>query len=118
MVPSSPKAAAVYCRISDDQPGTRLGVKRQEEDCLQLAAQKGWPVAEVFVDNDVSAYSGKNRPAYRQMLQAIERGAIDAVIVWHLDRLMRRPKELEEFVELCEKAGVSNVATVSGDINF
>lgn len=59
----NPKAAAVYCRISDDRTGQRAGVQRQEEDCRALAESRGWPVADVYVDNDLSAYSGKPRPA-------------------------------------------------------
>jgi len=42
----------------------------------------------------------------------------DAVLVYNLDRLHRRPVELEEFVTLCEKAGVREVATVTADIDL
>ncbi|MDP9388176.1 MAG: recombinase family protein [Actinomycetota bacterium] len=110
--------AAIYCRISDDREGGALGVKRQEQDCRALADRKGWPVAEVFIDNDVSAYSGTIRPAYRRMLAGIKDGDIDAVVVWHLDRLHRAPKELEEFFEVCDAAGVKDLASVTGDVDL
>lgn len=113
-----PRAAALYCRISQDGEGSRLGVRRQEKDCGELADRRGWPIAAVFVDNDVSAYSGKKRAQYDAMLDAIEDQQIDAVIVWHLDRLTRRPVELEEFFEVCDRAGVRNMACVSGDIDL
>jgi site-specific DNA recombinase len=45
-------------------------------------------------------------------------GARDAVIVYNLDRLHRRPAELEEFVALCERVGLSQVATVTADIDL
>ena len=115
---AAPRAAALYCRISQDGEGSRLGVKRQEKDCKELAERRGWPVAAVFVDNDVSAYSGKNRPQYRAMLAAVEQGDIDAVIVWHLDRLTRRPVELEDFFDVCDRAGLKHMACVSGDIDL
>jgi hypothetical protein len=38
--------------------------------------------------------------------QDIQAGQIDAVIVWHLDRLHRHPKELEEFLDICQAAKV------------
>src|SRR5262249_47107225 len=79
------RAAAIYCRISQDSEGRALGVKRQEADCRALAERKGWPVGEVYIDNDLGAYSGKPRPAYRAMLEALKAAAVDAVIVWHLD---------------------------------
>ncbi|MDQ3986859.1 MAG: recombinase family protein [Actinomycetota bacterium] len=114
----SPRAAAVYCRISQDGEGSRLGVKRQERDCKELAERRGWPIAAVFIDNDVSAYSGKRRPQYQAMLESIERDEIDAVVVWHLDRLTRRPVELEDFFEVCDRSGLKHMACVSGDIDL
>ena len=112
------RSAAVYARISADVEGTGLGVTRQLEDCRKLAADRGWPVGDEYVDNDVSAFSGKRRRDYERMLVDLESGARDAVIVYNLDRLHRRPVELEEFVALCERAGVSQVATVTADIDL
>ena len=39
-------------------------------------------------------------------------------MVWHLDRLHRRPIELEEFVQVCTAAGVNDVVTLHGDFNL
>jgi DNA invertase Pin-like site-specific DNA recombinase len=112
------RAAAIYARISSDQDGRGFGVQRQVEDCRKLASERGWVVAEEYVDNDVSAYSGKTRPAYRRLLADLAAGERDAVLVYNLDRLHRQPAELEDFVTLCEKAGVTNVATVTADIDL
>ena len=75
-------------------------------------------MAEVFVDNDVSAYNGHARAAYRRMLEAIKGKEVDAVVVWHLDRLHRHPKELEEFFEACDAAGIKDLASVTGDVDL
>jgi len=112
------RSAAIYARISADVEGTGLGVARQVQDCRKLAADRGWPVGGEYVDNDVSAYSGKPRPEYGRMLADLSSGARDAVIVYNLDRLHRRPVELEEFVALCESVGVREVATVTADIDL
>lgn len=109
-----PAAVAIYARISSDQEGTARGVKRQVEDCQKLAEQLGWNVAEVYQDNDVSAYSGKRRPAYDRMLADLRDGLRDAVIVYHHDRLTRRPIELEQFLEVLSAAGVRQVRFVAG----
>ncbi|GAA4126889.1 recombinase family protein [Nocardioides fonticola] len=106
--------AGLYARISQDTDGTGLGVARQLEDCHRLADSLGWPVAGEYVDNDISAYSGKRRPEYQRMLSDIADGVIDAVIVYHLDRLTRRPLELEQFLAVLDQAGVRNVRFVSG----
>lgn len=113
-----PTAAAVYCRISEDREGSGLGVARQREDCLALAERRGWSVAGEYVDNDVGAWSGRVRPAYRRLLDDIAAGAVDAVVVWHLDRLHRSPRELEEFFEVCDRVGLRAMATVTGDVDL
>lgn len=112
------QSAAVYARISSDPTGQALGVNRQLEDCRKLAESRGWTVAQEYVDNDISAYSGKARPAYEQMLDDIRAGQRDAVIVYNLDRLTRRPMELEQFAELCDEAGLRQVATVTADVDL
>src|SRR5689334_15070281 len=85
--------AAVYCRISKDDDGDELGVKRQERDCRQLAERRGWTVAQVFADDDISAsgYSKRARPGFDAMMTAVEAGTVDVIIAWDLDRVTRRP---------------------------
>ena len=109
---ATPRAAAVYARISSDVTGEGLGVKRQLEDCRKLAKDRGWVVAEEYVDNDISAFTGKARPAYERMLSDIQDGHRDGVIVYNLDRLTRQPIELEQFSQVCERAGVRQMASL------
>lgn len=111
------RAAAIYARISSDRLGDSAGVKRQVADCEAEADRRGWPVAGVYIDDDVSAYSGKRRPEYERLIADVRDGVCDAVLVYH-PRLTRRPKELEEFVEVCERAGMRSLATVQGDVNL
>jgi site-specific DNA recombinase len=113
-----PTAGGIYARMSSDPTGEALGVRRQIADCTVLAERLGWPVAQVYVDDDVSAYTNVVRPAYMQLLSDLADGVVDAVLVYHLDRLTRRPKELEEFVEVCDRARVVHVATVEGNTNL
>ena len=110
-----PKAVAIYARISSDQEGAGLGVTRQVEDCRRLVEELGWTIAEEYIDNDVSAYSGRKvRPAYRRMLADLGDGTRDAVVAYHVDRLTRRPIELEQFLETLTAAGVRHVRFASG----
>jgi len=108
--------AAVYLRQSLDRTGEAVAVARQREDCLALCADKGWQPVE-FVDNDTSASSGKKRPAYEKMLAAIQSGEVAAVVAWDLDRLHRRPVELEAFIDLADRHRIA-LATVSGDVDL
>lgn len=114
----APVRAAIYCRISRDDAGDMLGVRRQEKDARALCAARGWTVAEAYIDDDVSAWSGRARPRYRAMLEAIRAGAVDAVVAYDLDRLHRLPRELESFFDVCDSAGMVRMATVAGDVDL
>lgn len=109
--------AAIYVRISSDPQGLALGVTRQEEDGRKAAAALSWRIHGVYVDNDVGAFSGKRRPEYERMLDDIRAGRVNAVIVWDLDRLTRRPLELEHFMELAEKYDVA-LKNIGGEIDL
>jgi site-specific DNA recombinase len=109
--------AGVYARISSDREGDNLAVSRQLADCEQLAAQRGWKVVERYVDSDISAYNGKRRPEYQRLLADVEAGVVEAVVVYHADRLHRHPRELEDFIDLCQRTQ-TKLATVSGDLDL
>jgi len=93
-------------------------VARQIEDCERLAERKGWQIVEQYVDDDVSAWSGKKRPQYARSLDDLEVGTINGLLVYDLDRLHRQPSELEAFIDLCGRLRLTNVASVSGDIDL
>lgn len=109
--------AGIYARISSDREGDNLAISRQLADCEQLAERRGWRITERYVDSDVSAYSGRRRPEYLRMLDDIESGVVAAVVVYHADRLHRHPRELEDFIDLCQRTK-TKIATVSGDLDL
>ncbi len=89
--------AAVYLRVSLDATGEQLAVTRQREDCLKMAADRGWTVTREYVDNSISASDRRKvRPAYDQLVADYEAGAFDGLICWDLDRLTRQPRQLED----------------------
>lgn len=110
--------AAIYCRISLDRTGEELGVTRQLDDCNSLISTLGWTLVETYVDNDISASSGKPRPAYRQMLRAIQSGEVDVIVAWHSDRLYRKLRDLEELIESCEAHGVTIRTVRAGEFDL
>lgn len=112
-----PTAVALYLRMSEDRSGDGLGVERQRADCRAYAARRGWTVAEEYIDNDVSASSGKIRPSYKRMLADVEARRVDGVVAWDLDRLHRRPTELEAFISLADSRGLA-LGTVGGEVDL
>jgi DNA invertase Pin-like site-specific DNA recombinase len=110
--------AAAYVRISRDRTGLRAGVERQREDTAALAARRGWDLVEVLEDNDVSASSGRVRPAYQRLLRGLDAGEWDAVVTWHPDRLYRRPADLEALIDLLDGSRVEVATCTAGDVDL
>lgn len=115
---TAPARPALYVRISRDTEGRSLGVERQEKECRQLAVRLGWPDPHLYIDNDLSAYSGKPRPAYLQMLEDMKNGVVDGLLCWHADRLHRSTKELEHFIDVVEVTGVSIATVTAGEYDL
>lgn len=115
---SSTRRAGLYCRISRDKVGAGLGVERQEQDCRALAEREGWEVTDLYVDNDISASTGRLRPQYERLLDDLKAGRIDAVVAWHPDRLHRRPDELERFITTVEGAHAEIRTCTAGELDL
>lgn len=101
-----------------DRGGEALGVARQEADCRAEIERRGWTLVGTWVDNDLSAYSGKPRPQYQAMLADLAAGRLDAVVTYNADRLYRRIQDLEAFVDAVNAAGALVVTTSGGDYDL
>ena len=98
-----PRSAGIYCRLSVSPDGSVEKVERQEADCRKLAKRLGWTVHKVYPDNSRSAWRhDRKRPAWDQMLKDIEAGVLDGILVYHGDRLMRQPWDLEILLRLAK----------------
>lgn len=112
----------LYARISQDPKLTGLGVERQLEDCRAFVEDRGWTIVAEYVENDTSAYSGKRRPQYEAMLDAIKNDQVDIVVAHHTDRIHRRLRDLVEYTDIVrDQRGNMKVAThtvKAGDIDL
>src|SRR5689334_4163620 len=99
--------AGIYCRISVAKVDDRTKVTDQERICRELCTRLGWHVAEVYTDNSRSAWQrNRKRPGWDRMLADVERGHITAIAVYHGDRLVRHPWDLEILLNLAETRGI------------
>ena len=81
--------AALYARVSTKDQDPQL----QLEDLRRVAEQRGWRVAETYVDHGISG-ARASRPALDKMLGEAQAGRFDVVLVWKLDRLGRSIQHL------------------------
>lgn len=107
---------AIYVRVSTIEQA-RDGYSVQEQiDSLKLYCKAmKWIVVNVYTD---AGHSGANtdRPALQDMIKDIEKGLIDKVLVYKLDRLSRSQKDTLELIE--DVFLVNNTDFVSMNENF
>ena len=98
------KRAALYLRVStvDQHPETQL------YDLRQMAAQRGYEIAEEYSDRISGAKA--RRPGLDEMMRDARRGRFDVVLVWACDRIARSTRH---FLEVLDELNRINVEFVS-----
>ena len=100
------KRTAAYIRVStEEQVKDGFSLESQEEKCNLQAKLKELAAPEVYADPGISGAEAI-RPACQRLIKDIRAGRVSHVVVWRLDRLTRRLKELLEFVDLTREYGV------------
>ncbi|GAA2084542.1 recombinase family protein [Streptomyces albiaxialis] len=113
------RKVGIYTRISRDDEGESLGVARQREDCERLADLRNWQAVKVYEDNDVSAFKRNvRREEFELMLTDLRAGLIDGIVAYDLDRLARKPQDLERLIEIYDDRPRLEFATVTNDVNL
>jgi DNA invertase Pin-like site-specific DNA recombinase len=98
------KRAALYMRVSslDQHPETQM------HDLRQMAAQRGFAIAQEFTDRISGAKA--RRPGLDEMMKDARRGSFDVVLVWASDRIARSVKH---FLEVLDELNHLNIEFVS-----
>src|SRR5262245_52430574 len=112
------RRCALYTRISKDDQQQGKGVQRQLEDARALAAQRGWEVVAEFSDNDLSAFSGVERPAYRKMMVMAESGGFDCIVTYMTSRLWRNRAERAGAINRLGQLRISVVAVRGPELDL
>lgn len=103
--------AVLYARVSKAMQDEAL----QLRELRQVAIQRGWQVTHELVDH-ITAVREK-RPGLDQLITLTQRGEVDVVAVWRLDRLARSSRHLLELGEIFETRGVHLVSVRDGTID-
>lgn len=83
-----------YVRVStEEQAREGISIDAQQERIKAMATAKGWDLIEIIGD---PGYSGKNlqRPGAKRLVDICQRGGVNVVIVYKVDRLTRKQKDL------------------------
>jgi site-specific DNA recombinase len=112
------KRCAIYARVS-----TTMGLEQdfnsldaQREACLAyIQQQPGWVLVEKRYED--GGFTGANieRPAFTRLLQDVDAGLIDVIVVYKIDRLSR---SLLDFAKVIERLAAVGASFVSVTQNF
>jgi DNA invertase Pin-like site-specific DNA recombinase len=111
--------AVIYSRVSSE--GNRQDTERQTNELIEYANKMGYELVEVY-EEKVSGYKkNEDRPIFSKMLEEIEKGTIDKVLVWELSRIGRSVIQSLQNIQLLTDKKVSiyiknfNLETLNDD---
>lgn len=112
--PSTLKCA-IYTRKSSeeglDQDFNSLDAQREAcEAYIKSQRHEGWQALDAYYDDGGISGGTMERPALMRMLDDIETGKINIVVVYKVDRLTRSLADFAKIVEIFDKAGASFVS--------
>ncbi|ETA00421.1 hypothetical protein CcI156_19940 [Frankia sp. CcI156] len=111
--------AADYARISSDPGNDAKGVARQTEDSQgRIEREPSWRHVGSYIDNDLSATKGKERPEFERLMAAVRRDEVKVIVIYMTGRFVRTRRERMETYELLAKHGVRIVCTNGPDLDF
>lgn len=105
------KRALIYIRVSTTKQDIEgHSIPKQKERLIAYCKAKGWIVAGMFVDPGFSG-SSLDRPGMDSLIQAVNDGKGDVVLVYKLDRLSRSQRDMLYVLEdILEPKGVAFVS--------
>lgn len=109
------KRCAIYTRKSTNGLLDRdvNSLTTQREICsayIKSQQYRGWVELPQPYDDGGHSGSGLERPALSQLMQDIEAGEVDAIIVYKIDRLTRSLLDFVRLIEIFDRQGIALVS--------
>ncbi len=116
------KITPLYERLSrdDELQGESFSIQNQKSMLESYARQNGFPNPTHFTDDGISG-TRFDRPGFTAMMEEVEAGNVDAIIVKDMSRLGRDYLKVGQIMEILRQRGVrliainDNVDTAKGD---
>lgn len=92
-----------YIRVSTDMQADKgTSLENQVDRIIEFCQKKGLMLENIYED---AGFSGKNtkRPGFQDMMKRINKGGVNAVIVWHSTRFARNLRDFINHMDLLEK---------------
>ncbi|WP_351224001.1 recombinase family protein [Streptomyces sp. NPDC002133] len=106
----APRRVIGYARISKATDES-TSIERQRELITATCKARGWALAEIVEDVDVSATKTRlDRPGLARVRDTVAAGRADTIMVWRIDRVARSVSDLSNLVDEWTKAGAALVS--------
>jgi len=118
--PSTTRRCAIYTRVSTDngldQEFNSLDAQREAcEAYIKSQAHEGWRLIPDRFDDGGFSGASLERPGLSKLLDLVDRGRFDIIVVYKVDRLTR---SLADFAKLVERFDARQVSFVSVTQSF
>jgi site-specific DNA recombinase len=106
---------AIYTRKSSEE-GLEMSfnsLDAQREACQAFIIsqrEEGWRALPALFDDGGYSGGSMERPALKRLLEEVERGRVDTIVVYKVDRLTRSLADFAKIVEALDARGVSFVS--------
>ncbi|MGZ3337327.1 MAG: recombinase family protein, partial [Isosphaeraceae bacterium] len=112
---AKPVRCAIYTRVSTDQ-GLEQDFNSLDaqydasQSYIRSQAHAGWTLVRGKYDDGGFSGGNTDRPALQRMLEDVQSGKVDVIVVYKVDRLTRSLADFAKLVELFDKHNVSFVS--------
>lgn len=97
-------STGIYIRVStEDQAKDGFSINAQKEKLTKYAEANDWKIFDYYIDDGISGKNLDGRPEVTRLLNDVENGKINNVLIYKLDRLTRSVRDLIYLIELFEK---------------
>jgi site-specific DNA recombinase len=94
--------------------GTEGSTRRQDMANMEYVRANSLGQVVATYSDIASAYNGAKRPEFENALADLKAGRIDGIVVWKIDRLVRRVSQYRRVIDVLEESGGRLLSVVEG----
>lgn len=112
------KNAGIYVRVSTEhQAQEGYSVAAQKNNLTKFAKDNNFNIYSVYSDEGISGKNIKDRPEVKRLINDIELGLIEVVLIYKFDRLTRNVSDTEDFINIIQKYDITIYTLSEGEVD-
>lgn len=112
------KNAGIYIRVSTEhQAYEGYSVSAQKNNLVKFAKNNDFNIYSIYSDEGISGKNVEDRPEIKRLINDIECGVIEVVLIYKFDRLTRNISDTEDFIKLIQKYDIVIYTLSDGEVD-